>query len=850
MKRNLCLPISVFFFILISILMSADVLSDTWSSNDPTEDGYVTYSKEDIYDPIYGRSTNSNRLMATGLDIFGWKYVARMYVEWNVGGIQDDAIIDSVSFRYHGASHNPASPAGDCRIRHMALRPSAFGDSQVYSDAGSGTTYAVGNDAGFPIVAQNRVIDLGPDAVSELQTRITSGNWFAIGIQLDNELQGWSSEIYSENYVSANPKPTLYVTYHVADETPPTFSNCHQNVTNNTAINTNTPIYLGCQWNDKALDMYVNSLKINNLGSWTNGTWQSFSAGNWTNFTVIFPPAEGSNITVKIYANDTSGNQRVTGTWFWYNVSVAPDTQPPTYSLNRTSSTIAGASILHYLNWTDNSDLSGYIFSFDNCTGSLTNSSWTPFGANTWSNEIRTINSTVDCTIRWCVYANDTFNNWNESSCINPFSYTTSSSPYGFKCYIGTECNYPNVTIFRMWDVNNSHAELPSGDGNYDYKVCCSGVDTTCTGNYDIVLKLSNLTNAHVEKKIYANYIDHDACMSVPNGAVICNYSSDCESLGSDYICLASISNESNAHVGDCNAYSEKVCCKVIPGVTIDPLCDPYDDFTGKCQDLALYGDLSYLNIRWNAHYADYVPRKIGVNCYLNCLNPGTNITGNCDEIPTNYCNYQSLTGYGFCTILNPNYLFQGQPNNVTCGFYNPAYPDIQFLPYPNRTFKPIEFDISSVLNTTATVGKPFILPVRVRNFGLLVDSFTSNTSILFSDNPDTISIENPIDQTGNLKYNEVGEIYSRINFLSTGKTNFEVLVKSNLDRSSCTSDSDCDYLDLPGSDAECIDGSCWKRITVGIDPGISSLPEFGWTGMLQIILLSAVAVFFLKRRY
>ncbi len=44
-----------------------------------------------------------------------------------------------------------------------------------------------------------------------------------------------------------------------------------------------------------------------------------------------------------------------------------------------------------------------------------------------WSNVTKVVNSTVDCTIRWCVYANDTSNNWNYSSCINPFSFTTTS---------------------------------------------------------------------------------------------------------------------------------------------------------------------------------------------------------------------------------------------------------------------------------------------------------------------------------------------------------------------------------------------------------------------------------------
>jgi parallel beta-helix repeat protein len=101
----------------------------------------------------------------------------------------------------------------------------------------------------------------------------------------------------------------------------------------------------------------------------------------------------------------------------------------PTYSLNSTNSTVAGTPIMHSLYWTDDAGLSGYIFSFDNCTGTLVNNSFVSFsGTTNWSNVTKMINSTIGCTIRWCVYANDTSNNWNGTSCITPFSYLTTSA--------------------------------------------------------------------------------------------------------------------------------------------------------------------------------------------------------------------------------------------------------------------------------------------------------------------------------------------------------------------------------------------------------------------------------------
>lgn len=42
----------------------------------------------------------------------------------------------------------------------------------------------------------------------------------------------------------------------------------------------------------------------------------------------------------------------------------------------------------------------------------------------------------------------------------------------------------------------------------------------------------------------------------------------DCATLGEGYVCLASISGGTNAHVGDCSAYTSKVCCQVTSPVS------------------------------------------------------------------------------------------------------------------------------------------------------------------------------------------------------------------------------------------------------------------------------------------
>ena len=123
-----------------------------------------------------------------------------------------------------------------------------------------------------------------------------------------------------------------------------------------------------------------------------------------------------------------------------------------------------------------------------------------------------------------------------------------------------------NTSVFKMYATTNAHAEL-SGQANYNYYACCSGVTglgTSCSGNYDTVLKLSGLTNAHVEKSTELNYAN-SVCLSVPAGSpMVCDYASDCSILGSDYTCVASISGNTNAHVSNCTEYSTKVCCAVL----------------------------------------------------------------------------------------------------------------------------------------------------------------------------------------------------------------------------------------------------------------------------------------------
>lgn len=96
------------------------------------------------------------------------------------------------------------------------------------------------------------------------------------------------------------------------------------------------------------------------------------------------------------------------------NQVINPPDNPPTWSENTSNSTQAGTDVLFSVKWEDDNDLSGYIFSFDNGTGSFVNDSFVDMvGVLNWSNVTKSINSTEGATIRWQVFANDSSNQFS-----------------------------------------------------------------------------------------------------------------------------------------------------------------------------------------------------------------------------------------------------------------------------------------------------------------------------------------------------------------------------------------------------------------------------------------------------
>lgn len=177
---------------------------DTATLDDPTEDAFIQKDGTN-YDRQDTEFITMGYLTAVG------PYTWRGYVEWDVSSITDGATITDTVFKYHGEKHQI-----DCHVHEMlGVQPSTenddnAGNQAIFDEAGEGTVYV--DPAGFPVVASGQQIDLGTSADTDLGNQLTS-DWFAIGFQSDNEASTDESRIYSEQYVSADPKPTLYVTY-------------------------------------------------------------------------------------------------------------------------------------------------------------------------------------------------------------------------------------------------------------------------------------------------------------------------------------------------------------------------------------------------------------------------------------------------------------------------------------------------------------------------------------------------------------------------------------------------------------------------------------------------------------
>jgi hypothetical protein len=108
------------------------------------------------------------------------------------------------------------------------------------------------------------------------------------------------------------------------------------------------------------------------------------------------------------------------------------------------------------------------------------------------------------------------------------------------------------------------------------YETSGGTLSNTGTDTYNVALmRISDLVTAHAERAdtLPPNY-PYLVNLSSSNRILSCGYIlGDCISNGWQ-TCVASLSEDTNAHAGDCSRYSLKVCCNASLSDTVGPVCD------------------------------------------------------------------------------------------------------------------------------------------------------------------------------------------------------------------------------------------------------------------------------------
>ncbi|MEE9525510.1 MAG: LamG-like jellyroll fold domain-containing protein [Candidatus Woesearchaeota archaeon] len=140
----------------------------------------------------------------------------------------------------------------------------------------------------------------------------------------------------------------------------------------------------------------------------------------------------------------------------------------------------------------------------------------------------------------------------------NSTAYAHNDAGGDLSCTVTTSCSYTDV--MHLSNTSNAHGEL-NNNSDYSYKVCCNettGATLTTTCGTEL-LHLSNQTNAHAENSSESDY-DYNVCLDSPTGNITCSYESSCAAWDT---CVVSLSNYTNAHLGDCTTdpYTTLLCC-------------------------------------------------------------------------------------------------------------------------------------------------------------------------------------------------------------------------------------------------------------------------------------------------
>jgi len=284
---NMILIITLFFISTVLIFSTSDVFAETYTSSNSTIDGYVRTFVDNTSicsqpQHIIDNSTNLDvALSPTGSN----GDCQRVFIEWDISPIPDNAIINKTTFKFEVINAPPSPLIPTCDIYSIENQPSNSSMATLWSDMADGTKY-VSASTQCSSSGGNKIIVLGTFANNILQNSLLS-DWFGIGITESHDpvrqsqyvFAGIYSQDYNQSYLAdfdippyvPTPTPTLTVTYTVPPPSSPP--------TNLITISGDTTVTLSWTAPTNNGASPITDYKVQYLPSPFTGSWITFNDG-------------------------------------------------------------------------------------------------------------------------------------------------------------------------------------------------------------------------------------------------------------------------------------------------------------------------------------------------------------------------------------------------------------------------------------------------------------------------------------------------------------------------------------------------------------------------------------------
>lgn len=328
------------FFLVIFLIPFSSAYAITYSSTNPTIDGYVRDSDNDNNCEAVPASASkfaSSQILAIGrITTAAAEDCSAAYYQYDLSSIPNTAVIADVDFLYEVEVLDTAGNPAGCDFVQLAVDTTTATNLQIWTGIQSSGTVYVSNDAGCSAAGNNKSVDLGTSAENDIQSALTGTDRFALGIRGTGGLGATDatnrqSYFAGENDNDPAPLPTLRIVYQgtagvtdlIATDIRPTSVDLSWSQPTiyfgslyGYQVNKTTP------WNSNVATIYINntnttSYTVNGL---SGSTQYSFRIGPW----------------------DSLGGNNVTGNVLNITTDVDPTAQftPGTFSTNFTGTDV------------------------------------------------------------------------------------------------------------------------------------------------------------------------------------------------------------------------------------------------------------------------------------------------------------------------------------------------------------------------------------------------------------------------------------------------------------------------------------------------------------------------------